>query len=365
MQRTLFDRQARYEGGLHEVARDVFAWLQPNGEWGESNAAVVAGDGEALLVDTQWDLPLTRRMLDAVAARVDRPIRTLVNTHSDGDHVYGNQLVEDAEIVATRAAATTMDEESPSDLRRFKALGPRLRQVGGLPLPVVGSLALPVVPRLPVAALGRYVDRMLGPFDFADVHRTLPTQVFSGELTLSVGVRQVRLIDVGPAHTAGDLIAHVPDAATVIAGDVLFIGSTPVMWAGPAWSWVAAIDRLLELEPKVVVPGHGPVCGLAEAREVRDYLEWLETNGIRRLEAGDSVPEAARALLFSDEFRSTPWAGWDLPERIVISLETIDRHRRGRRPAAGARDRIVLFSQLAVLAEELVGTGPHQVRRAR
>ena len=65
----------------------------------------MVGDGEALLVDTLWDLRLTRRMLDAVAERVDVPIRTLVNTHSDGDHVWGNQLVPGADIVATSAAA--------------------------------------------------------------------------------------------------------------------------------------------------------------------------------------------------------------------------------------------------------------------
>ena len=92
MERTLLGKPARFPRGLQQVGEGVFAWLQPNGEWGESNAGVVVGDGEALLIDTLFDLRLTQRMLDAVAERVHVPIRTLVNTHSDGDHVFGNQL---------------------------------------------------------------------------------------------------------------------------------------------------------------------------------------------------------------------------------------------------------------------------------
>src|SRR5438874_979932 len=101
MQRSLLGRAARFEGGLNEVADGVYAWLQPNGDWGESNAAVIAGDGEAVLIDTLWTPSLTGRMLDAMAQRVPNPIRTLVNTHSDGDHVWGNQLLAGTEIIAT------------------------------------------------------------------------------------------------------------------------------------------------------------------------------------------------------------------------------------------------------------------------
>jgi cyclase len=76
------------------VASGVFAWLQPNGGWGESNAGLVVGDGEALLIDTLWGPPLAERMLAAIGERVRVPITTVVNTHSDGDHTWGNQLLD-------------------------------------------------------------------------------------------------------------------------------------------------------------------------------------------------------------------------------------------------------------------------------
>ena len=353
MERTLLGKEARYPAGLQQVGDGVYAWLQPNGEWGESNAGVVAGEGEALLVDTLWDLALTRRMLDAVAREVDVPIRTLVNTHSDGDHVWGNQLLPDAHIVSTRAAAHIIREESPGALQRFKRLAPALRTVGGLPLPVLGSLPVPGLPRLELRTLGRYIGWMLGPYDFSGVEVTPPTQEFEDELTLTVGGREVRLIEVGPAHTPGDSIVHVPDARVVFAADVLFVDVAPVMWAGPTAGWIAALERILALEADAIVPGHGPVSHRSEVEALRDYLAWVDREAGIRLAAGAPVPRVARDLLRSDEYRDSPWAGWDSPERILITVATIDRHRRGTAGPVSTRERTALFAQVATLAEEL------------
>ena len=83
-----------YSKGLHEVAPGVFAYLQPDGGWGWSNAGLVVGDGESILVDTLFDLSLTATMLEAMAPQAaSSPITTVVNTHANGDHCYGNQLV--------------------------------------------------------------------------------------------------------------------------------------------------------------------------------------------------------------------------------------------------------------------------------
>jgi glyoxylase-like metal-dependent hydrolase (beta-lactamase superfamily II) len=353
VERTLLGKEARFPSGLQQVANGTFAWLQPNGEWGESNAGLVAGRDAALLVDTLWDLRLTQRMLDAIALEVHVPIRTLVNTHSDGDHVWGNQLVTDAEIVSTRSAAHLIREESPAALKRFKQLAPVLQTAGRLPLPVVGSLSLPRLPRVPLRALGRYIGWMLGPYDFSGIQVAPPTREFEGELTLDVGGRVVRLIEVGPAHTPGDLIVHVPDASVVFAADILFVDVAPVMWAGPTANWVAALERILELDPDVVVPGHGPVSDRSEVETLRDYLSWVEAGARPRLAAGRSVPDVARELVRSDEYRTAPWDWWDSPERILITIATIDRHRRGEAGPVSTRERTALFAQVAVLAEEL------------
>lgn len=352
-ERTLFGRPARFAGGLHEVAPRTFAWLQPNGELGESNAGLVVGDGEALLIDTLWDLRLTRAMLNAIGSRVDVPIRTLVNTHSDPDHTWGNQLVGGAEIVSAATAARLIREEQPGPLRRMQSMARPMRLVGSLPLPVVGRLPLPLLPRMRLRELGSYFGAGLAPYDWSNVQVTPPTREFSGELELEAGGRSARLIEVGPAHTPGDLIVHVPDARVCFAGDILFVGVVPIMWAGPIENWLAALDRVAGLDAEVVVGGHGPPAGREEIDALRGYLSFVQASGTRELETGSSPLEAARALLSSAEYRLSPWAGWDGQERLVVTLSVMDRHRRGEGADLGMRERIGLFAQMARLAGEL------------
>ena len=102
---------------LTEVGDGCLAYLQGDGGWGCSNAGLVVGDGASLLVDTLFDLHITQRMLDAFADHTrSAPIGTVVNTHANGDHCYGNELVTDAVIVASTATAEEMAEVPPSML---------------------------------------------------------------------------------------------------------------------------------------------------------------------------------------------------------------------------------------------------------
>ena len=106
-----------YEKGLVEVADGVHAYLQPDGGWGWSNAGLLVGHGASLLVDTLFDLHLTSEMLDAMTSvTASRPIGTVVNTHANGDHCYGNQLVAGPgrRVVTTEAAAAEMSAVPPS-----------------------------------------------------------------------------------------------------------------------------------------------------------------------------------------------------------------------------------------------------------
>lgn len=255
-----------YTKGLHEMGDGCFAWLEPDGSWGWSNAGLIAGDGESILVDTLFDVPLTRNMLDGME-KVTRtnPISTLVNTHSNGDHWFGNQLLRDREIIAASSAAAEMPDAGPERLEA-------LRQLPG--------------------ATGDFAREIFAPFDWSDFEPTLPNRTFDGRLELDIGGVDVHLIELGPAHTAGDTIAYVPSADTIFTGDLLFIGGTPIIWAGPLSNWVKACDVMLELGADRIVPGHGPITDQSGIRSVRDYLTFVDEQARARHAAGMSAEEA-------------------------------------------------------------------------
>lgn len=282
-----------FELGLHEVADGVWAYLQPDGSWGYSNAGLVAGDGTSLLVDTLFDLRLTREMLDSMRSITDgSPIATVVNTHANGDHCYGNQLVSDARIVASAAAASEMDDVPPSLLHAFKQLD-------------IGEDG------------NTFVADAFGPFRFDDIESVPPTETFSGLTTIEVGGRIVTLEEVGPAHTLGDVIAWTDEGDVVFTGDILFHGSTPIMWAGPVGNWIAACRRIRALEPSVVVPGHGPLADLEGVAETERYLEWIDREATDRQRAGVSALDAAWDIELGE------YADWGDRERTVVNVDTI------------------------------------------
>jgi len=116
--------------GMHEVADGVWAWVAASGTWGYSNAGLIAGRDASAMVDTLYDLHLTRELLDAIDPLLaGRPLTDLVNTHGNGDHCFGNQLLPArVRVHAAPDAASTLEAESPSQLAALlrQDLGPVL-----------------------------------------------------------------------------------------------------------------------------------------------------------------------------------------------------------------------------------------------
>jgi glyoxylase-like metal-dependent hydrolase (beta-lactamase superfamily II) len=170
---------------------------------------------------------------------------------------------------------------------------------------------------------GRYFAEIFAPFDFAGVVERPPTRTFCGHTTLDVAGRAVDLIEVGPAHTAGDVLVHVPLAKAVFTGDILFIEGTPIMWAGPVSNWVAACERIIGMDVDVIVPGHGPLTDKAGVREVADYLAYITIEARTRFDAGLSAEDAARDIGLGR------YASWKDAERIAVNVDTLYREFSG------------------------------------
>ncbi len=301
--------------GLHEVADGIWAWLGPDGGFGFSNAGLVRGGGATLLIDTLFDLTLTGEMLAAMEPITSvNPLTDVVNTHANGDHCFGNQLLPEG--VRIHAAPETVHEmhEAPPEL---------LTQLAETDL---GPVLTP------------YVRKLVSPFDFSGIVLRDPDTAVDGCATVQLGDRRVEITVLAPAHTRGDAVVYVPDERVLFAGDLLFIDGTPIMWAGPIENWISACDTMIGWNPATVVPGHGPVTDIDGIRSMRDYLAHVDGQLRAAQDAGKEWKQAVWEMDL-DRFGTLPDA-----ERVVVTGYQTYRHRE---PATPELSVIELFSHMA------------------
>lgn len=313
-----------YHLGLHDLGNGGYAWLQPDGGWGFSNAGLIVDGEESLLVDTLFDKPLTSNMLDAMRAAepvAAKNIGQLVNTHSNGDHCNGNELVHGADIIMSAATAEEFAHENPAMMQNLIEQAPQMGDTG------------------------EFFLHCFSAFDFRDINPPPPTKTFSDELSLKVGDKSIHLKQVGPAHTAGDIIVHVPADGLVFTGDILFIEGHPILWAGPVQNWIEACDYLCSLEVESIIPGHGPITDKRGVRALRGYLVYIAAEAKKRFDAGLSVFDAAMDIALTD------YDSWGDSERIVVNVACLYREFEGRKEP----DNVVELFGLMAKAHRLLG----------
>ncbi|RLC01570.1 MAG: MBL fold metallo-hydrolase [Deltaproteobacteria bacterium] len=284
-----------FKKGLVKLGEGIWAYIQPDGSWGLSNAGLVVDQGKSLLVDTLYDVNLTNEMLAAMrtVAPEAETIDFLVNTHDNGDHWFGNEAARAGEIIATKACAEAMAGFTPETM-------------AGL---MKGASDL--------GDLGQFFLKCFGKYSYDNITAALPTRTFEGRLELEVGSRKVELIEVGPCHTTGDLIVYAPHAGTVFVADIMIVGGHQIMWAGPVANFIKTLDLILSLDPRYIVPGHGPVTDSQGALEIKKYWEYYTHEAKIRYDKGMESFDAAKDIPLG------PYAGYHDSEKIVVNVNAL------------------------------------------
>lgn len=306
-----------YSKGLHDLGSGGYAWLQPDGGWGWSNAGLIVDDDQSLLVDTLFDLKLTEEMLSLMRSAepsATLQIERLVNTHANADHCNGNELVDGAEIISSSATADELENDDPDRLAAMMRNAPQMGEVG------------------------EYLIECFGSFDFEGITRTVPSRTFEHSLDVKVGSKTIHLKEVGPCHTQGDILVLCEEDRLIFTGDILFIEGHPIIWVGPVANWISACDYILQCDVETVVPGHGPITDKRGVDAVRGYLIYIRDEARQRFDAGMSVYDAAMDISLAD------FDSWGDAERIGINVATLYKEFAGSRRDT---DRVNAFELMA------------------
>lgn len=255
-----------YAMQAEQVAPGVYAVVTPakdfpnaeNKGWNSNAIFVVTREG-VLLFDTGSSETIGKALLKTIRRVTSKPVRWVVNSHGHGDHFLGNAAFagKNVEILSSSLVQVRIAAEGEEWVGRFN----------GLTEGATG--ASPVV--VPTRSVGKEQTR-----NFADL--------------------RVELLFSGDAHSPGDIMFWLPAKQVLLTGDVMYTGRAPATFDANAQHWIAALARLQKMQPRVVVPGHGPVGDSQSIADLHDYLSTLWTLVQEGYDAGQADFEMLPAI---------------------------------------------------------------------
>ena len=234
-----------------------------------SNAGfIVTGQG-VVVIDALGSPALAQQLVAAIGRVTPQPITHVIVTHYHADHVYGLQV--------------------------FKALGARILAHGSARSYLNSDTA-----RLRLQAS----RQELAPWVDAKTELVEADEWLVTDREFRIGEMQIQIKHVGPAHTPEDLVVYLPQQKLLFAGDLVFRARIPFVGQADSRRWIAALDDLLALDTRLIVPGHGPVSESAseDLQLTRDYLRYLR----------NAMGQAAKNMdPFEEAYAATDWSRFE------------------------------------------------------
>ena len=284
------------------------------------NAAVIVNRDHVLVVDTHSKPSAARALIRQIRDEVTKlPVRYVVDSHLHGDHAMGNEAYPEAFGANVEVISSVKTREWLEKLgvpRMQETLDGLPKQIADLRVLLDKSQDEPkrAALRVHIEGLETYLKEM------RPARVTLPTVTFDQRLVIHRGGRDVHLLFLGRAHTAGDVVAYIPSERVIATGDMMH-GLLPYMGDGFPDEWPATLRALEALEFDRVIPGHGSIQeGKSVLAQFRGYIEELGEKVARGVERGQPLDELKKTVT-ADSLASLK--GNDARTRIERELTTL------------------------------------------
>jgi cyclase len=276
--------------GLHVVAEGVYAAVAREGAGAMANAGIVDLGDRTLVFDTFLTYPAAADLRRAAEQLTGHPVQAVVNSHWHGDHVLGNQAFPGAMIFATERTLQLV------------------RSMIAAPDAPLNRAGLQQYTQLLAEQAGQATDERIGAglrSDLADFTCSLalygsttvvlPSVLVSDRLVLRGSRRQAELHCVGAGHTESDLMLYLPDDGVAFVGDLVPVGNHPWLGAGDPDALLVVLERIAQLRPGTIIPGHGLPGTLEDVARTQTYVKELQAMAAE-LAAGNAQDAAIAAV---------------------------------------------------------------------
>lgn len=244
-----------------EIGNDLYAFTAE----GDPNSAVIVGNDGCIVFDAQATPAMASNVIERVRTVTDKPIKFVVLSHYHAVRVLGASAYKAQAVIASQETCRLVAERGQqnwdSEYGRFPRLFQDAQSIPGL---------------------------------------TWPTLTFEGDMSIYLGKREVRLMQLGAGHTSGDIVAWVPDAEVMFSGDLIEYHSACYCGDAHLREWPGTLNEIRAFNPKAVAPGRGDALkGLTTAREAmamtRDFVTTLYTAAERSVARGRNLKDTMAA----------------------------------------------------------------------
>lgn len=269
------------------------------------NATIIDTGSKTVVVDTFMTAQAAAELRKAAVELTGRSAFLVVNTHWHGDHTSGNQVFADAVIVSTRTTLDLMVADAPADLTAYEA------EVDGYIASFRAKLdssdeAERALAKRRIAGLEQLRQAIPG------FRLTLPDVLVDDRLVITGG-RDLQVITYGGGHTDSDTFVWMPAERLLVSGDLCWTRIHPRIHDGHPAAWAAILDRVLDLNPVTVIPGHGSPAGSEVPEALAPYFRAVDSMVD---EVSTGADPASLPLPAGSE-------GWDGPERLRDGLKVL------------------------------------------
>jgi glyoxylase-like metal-dependent hydrolase (beta-lactamase superfamily II) len=291
------------------VADGIYVFTEPFGHAIVSgNTVVIVGDEAVAVVDTGHHPSLTRRIVADIRAITPKPVRYVINTHWHADHTVGNSVYAeafpDARFIAHAFTAAMIAKDAGLSVgakcQGFLAeqMKPLRADLGAGKGP--DGAALTPARRARLESILADADAAM--LDCVDARLRGSDITFEDRVTLRLGRRDVQVMFLGRANTAGDAVIYIPDARVVATGDIL-VHPFPYAFQSYIGEWAKVLRRIEAMDAVAIIPGHGPVMPDRKYLvEVAELMESIDAQ-VRAAYFPDAPLEAVRKKVDLAPFR--------------------------------------------------------------
>ncbi|MBI4553238.1 MAG: MBL fold metallo-hydrolase [Candidatus Latescibacteria bacterium] len=322
-----------------------------------ANSAIIINEDDALLVDSHMTPLAARRLLQELTTLTTKRVRYVVNTHFHFDHTDGNQVFGPyTDIIASAFTRQTLQEKG-METESFK------RFTGGLPA-TIDTLKKQIAVEQDQARKQMLADSLGKTERFyrslQDIKVTLPNLVLEKSLILYKGDREIQILHLGRAHTAGDVVVFLPKEKVLCTGDMLTEG-LPYVGDGYLYQWVRTLEGLKKLDAETIIPGHGHVLqGKEKIDQLQSYLRDLLRQVEAFVERGATLDETVAGVNLSSHQPDYPSLAQGTPRLHVERAYEEAKLRVQLRAAAKAKG-----AKAQAGAEEEEGAAPEGTEKQK